>query len=175
MGRPTRYFDAFEAANTAGNPAGRDPGFRPDARAYRLDRPADMVVFEIDPAPQVLGKFKAETLAEMGATATAERRAVAVDLRDDWATALTTAGFDPDRPAADRRGVAGLPAPEAQDRLLDTITEPRARRAAGSPSRASWPPATSTTRRSARRCRPSPTTFAHPRLRPGFRRTGLHR
>ena len=123
MAARTRYFDAFfEAANTAGIRQAVILASGLDARAYRLDWPADMVVFEID-QPQVL-EFKAETLAEMGATATAERRAVAVDLRDDWATALTTAGFDPDRPAAwIAEGLLGYLPPEAQDRLLDTITE----------------------------------------------------
>ena len=123
MAARTRYFDEFFTASC-------DSGIRQavilasglDARAYRLDWPADMVVFEID-QPRVL-EFKAETLAEMGATATADRRAVAVDLRDDWATALTAAGFDPHRPTAwIAEGLLGYLPPEAQDRLLDTVTE----------------------------------------------------
>lgn len=122
MAARTRFFDHFFGAATAA-------GIRQavilasglDARAYRLDWPADMVVFEID-QPQVL-EFKAETLAEMGAVATTARRAVAVDLRDDWAAALTASGFDPNRPTAwIAEGLLGYLPPEAQDRLLDTIT-----------------------------------------------------
>jgi len=47
----------------------------------------------------------------------------AVDLRDEWADALRDAGFDPGRPAAwSAEGLLGYLPPEAQDRLLDTIT-----------------------------------------------------
>ena len=49
---------------------------------------------------------------------------VAVDLRDDWPAALRAAGFDPARPTAwSAEGLLGYLPPEAQDRLLDTITE----------------------------------------------------
>jgi methyltransferase (TIGR00027 family) len=49
---------------------------------------------------------------------------VAIDLRDDWPTALRTAGFDPAQPTAwSAEGLLGYLPPEAQDRLLDTITE----------------------------------------------------
>ena len=93
-----------------------------DARAYRLAWPAGTVVYEVD-QPQVID-FKSTTLAELGAAPTADRRVVAVDLRDDWPTALRAAGFDPGRPAAwSAEGLLGYLPPEAQDRLLDTITE----------------------------------------------------
>jgi methyltransferase (TIGR00027 family) len=73
--------------------------------------------------PQVI-EFKTNSLAELGAAPTAERRVVAVDLRDDWPTALRTAGFDPSQPTAwSAEGLLGYLPPEAQDRLLDTITE----------------------------------------------------
>jgi methyltransferase (TIGR00027 family) len=73
--------------------------------------------------PQVI-EFKSRTLGELGATPTADRRVVAVDLRDDWPTALRTAGFDPAQPTAwSAEGLLGYLPPEAQDRLLDTITE----------------------------------------------------
>ena len=53
-----------------------------------------------------------------------ERRTVAVDLRDDWPAALRAAGFDPAQPTAwSAEGLLGYLPPEAQDRLLDTITE----------------------------------------------------
>ena len=93
-----------------------------DARAYRLAWPAGTVVYEID-QPQVID-FKSRTMAELGATPTAYRRTVAVDLRDDWPAALRAAGFDPAQPAAwSAEGLLGYLPPEAQDRLLDTITE----------------------------------------------------
>jgi methyltransferase (TIGR00027 family) len=92
-----------------------------DSRAYRLPWPAGTTVYEID-QPQVI-EFKSRTLAEMGAQPTAYRRAVAVDLRDDWPAALRAAGFDPDQPTAwSAEGLLGYLPPEAQDRLLDTIT-----------------------------------------------------
>jgi methyltransferase (TIGR00027 family) len=93
-----------------------------DSRAYRLPWRTGTVVYEVD-QPQVI-EFKTRTLAELGAAPTADRRVVAVDLRDDWPTALRTAGFDPARPTAwSAEGLLGYLPPEAQDRLLDTITE----------------------------------------------------
>ncbi|OBA61718.1 SAM-dependent methyltransferase [Mycobacterium sp. 1100029.7] len=92
-----------------------------DSRAYRLDWPAGTVVYEVD-QPQVI-EFKTRALSDLGATPTTERRVVAVDLRDDWPNALRTAGFDPSQPAAwSAEGLLGYLPPEAQDRLLDTIT-----------------------------------------------------
>ena len=69
-----------------------------DARAYRLQWPAGMVVFEID-QPEVI-EFKTTTMAGLGAEPTADRRPVAVDLRNDWPAALADAGFDPASPTA---------------------------------------------------------------------------
>jgi methyltransferase (TIGR00027 family) len=92
-----------------------------DSRAYRLPWPAGTVVYELD-QPQVVA-FKTRTLAELGAAPTADRRVVAVDLRDDWPAALRAAGFDPARPVAwSAEGLLGYLPPEGQDRLLDTIT-----------------------------------------------------
>ena len=91
-----------------------------DARAYRLDWPAGTVVYEID-QPQVI-EFKTRTLAGLGAQPTADRRPVAVDLRDDWPSALRAAGFDPASPTAwSAEGLLGYLPPDAQDRLLDEI------------------------------------------------------
>jgi methyltransferase (TIGR00027 family) len=69
-----------------------------DSRAYRLDWPAGTSVYEID-LPKVLD-YKAQTLADVGATPTADRRAVPVDLRHDWPQALRDAGFDASTPTA---------------------------------------------------------------------------
>jgi methyltransferase (TIGR00027 family) len=92
-----------------------------DARAYRLPWPDGTTVYEID-QPQVI-EFKSRTLAEMGAQPTAHRRTVAIDLRDDWPAALRAAGFDSDQPTAwSAEGLLGYLPPEAQDRLLDTVT-----------------------------------------------------
>jgi methyltransferase (TIGR00027 family) len=92
-----------------------------DSRAYRLPWPAGTMVFEID-QPDVIA-FKSRTLAELGARPTAQRRTVAIDLRDDWPTALEAAGFDPSVPTAwSAEGLLGYLPPEAQDRLLDTVT-----------------------------------------------------
>ncbi len=119
----TKFFDEFFLAATKagiGQVVILASGL--DSRAYRLPWPAGTVVYEVD-QPQVI-EFKTRTLAGLGATPTADRRVVAVDLRDDWPTALRTAGFDPARPTAwSAEGLLGYLPPEAQDRLLDTITE----------------------------------------------------
>ncbi|MGD1236778.1 class I SAM-dependent methyltransferase [Mycobacterium seoulense] len=121
----TRYIDAFFAE--AG--AQQDPAIRQvvilasglDARAYRLPWAAGTTVFEID-QPQVI-EFKTATIADLGAKPTAEVRAVPIDLRHDWPSALRRAGFDTGRPAAwAAEGLLGFLPPEAQDRLLDDIT-----------------------------------------------------
>ena len=92
-----------------------------DARAYRLPWPAGTVVYEID-QPEVIA-FKTTTLTGLGAEPTADRRTVAIDLRQDWPAALREAGFDADRPTAwIAEGLLGYLPPDAQDRLLDNIT-----------------------------------------------------
>jgi methyltransferase (TIGR00027 family) len=92
-----------------------------DARAYRLPWPAGTTVYEID-QPKVI-EFKSRTLAELGAAPTACRHTVAIDLRGDWPAALRAAGFDPDQPTAwSAEGLLGYLPPDAQDRLLDTVT-----------------------------------------------------
>ncbi|MGW7685581.1 SAM-dependent methyltransferase [Kribbella sp. NPDC054772] len=69
-------------------------------------------------------EFKTRALAELGAVPTADGRVAAVDLRDDWPAVLRAAGFDPAAPTAwSAEGLLGYLPPEAQDRLLDTITE----------------------------------------------------
>jgi methyltransferase (TIGR00027 family) len=92
-----------------------------DARAYRLRWPAGTVVYEID-QPKVI-EFKTATMESIGATATAERRAVSVDLREDWPAALRRNGFDDTLPTAwSAEGLLVYLPPEAQDRLFDDIT-----------------------------------------------------
>jgi methyltransferase (TIGR00027 family) len=86
-----------------------------------LSWPAGTVVYEID-QPQVIA-FKTDTLAGLGAVPTADRRAVSIDLRDDWPKALAEAGFDVTQPSAwSAEGLLPYLPPEAQDRLFDHIT-----------------------------------------------------
>ena len=93
-----------------------------DSRAFRLPWHAGTVVYEVD-QPQVL-EFKTHALGELRAVPTAERRTAPAELRDDWPRALRSAGFDPARPTAwSAEGLLSYLPPEAQDRLLDTITE----------------------------------------------------
>lgn len=93
-----------------------------DSRAYRLPWPADTVVYEID-QPAVID-FKTGVLATLGAQPTAQHRTVGIDLRENWPTALTAAGFNPAVPTAwlAEGLLIYLPA-DAQDRLFDTITD----------------------------------------------------
>jgi methyltransferase (TIGR00027 family) len=93
-----------------------------DARAYRLPWVAGTTVYEID-QPQVI-EFKTATIAELGSKPTADVRAVPIDLRHDWPAALREAGFDTGRPAAwTAEGLLGFLPSDAQDRLLDNVTE----------------------------------------------------
>ncbi|GAB3012236.1 SAM-dependent methyltransferase [Mycobacterium bourgelatii] len=118
----TRFYDQFFIDATRG-------GIRQavilasglDARAYRLPWPVGTVVYEVD-MPEVI-EFKTLTLSDLGAEPTAERRTVAIDLRDDWATALKEAGFDTQRPSAwSAEGLLVYLPDDAQDALFDNIT-----------------------------------------------------
>jgi methyltransferase (TIGR00027 family) len=118
----TRYFDDFFTGATK-------DGVRQavilasglDTRTYRLRWPAGTVVYEID-QPQVIA-FKTNTLADLGAAPTVDRRAVGIDLRDDWPAALRESGFDVTQPTAwSAEGLLPYLPPEAQDRLFDHIT-----------------------------------------------------
>ncbi|KHO25784.1 class I SAM-dependent methyltransferase [Mycolicibacterium setense] len=119
----THFFDEYFAAAAAA-------GIRQivilasglDSRAYRLDWPAGTTVYEID-QPKVL-EYKAETLAAHGVQPSAQRREVAIDLRQDWPTALREAGFDDGQPTAwlAEGLLMYLPA-DAQDRLFELVTE----------------------------------------------------
>lgn len=117
----TRFFDDFFVQAT-------ESGIRQavilasglDTRAYRLPWPAGTIVYEID-QPEVI-EFKTQVLADLGAQPTAERRTVAIDLREDWPSALLDAGFDPSKPTAwSAEGLLVYLPPEAQDRLFDNV------------------------------------------------------
>lgn len=93
-----------------------------DARAYRLPWPEDTSVYEID-QPQVIS-FKTATLARLDAEPRATHRVVPIDLRNDWPAALREAGFDAAAPAAwSAEGLLQYLPPEAQDLLLDNLTQ----------------------------------------------------
>jgi methyltransferase (TIGR00027 family) len=118
----TRFYDDFFVDATRG-------GIRQavivaaglDARAYRLPWSEGTVVYEVD-MPDVI-EFKTSTLSKLGAEPTAERRTVAVDLRDAWPAALQAAGFDPQAPSAwSAEGLVVYLPPEAQDALFGNIT-----------------------------------------------------
>ena len=123
----TRYFDEFFlGAAQAGIRQAVILASGLDSRGYRLSWPDGMVVFEID-QPKVI-EFKTDTLSALGAAPTADLRPIAIDLRQDWPAALRQAGFDPGQPTAwIAEGLLGFLPPEAQDRLLDNITELSAR------------------------------------------------
>jgi methyltransferase (TIGR00027 family) len=117
----TKFFDDFFTEATAA-------GIRQavilasglDARAYRLSWPDGTVVYEID-QPKVI-EFKNATMASIGAAPTADRRAVSIDLREDWPAALRRNGFDKAKPTAwTAEGLLMYLPPEAQDRLFDDI------------------------------------------------------
>jgi len=118
----TRFFDEFflEATN-AGIRQAVILASGLDARAYRLPWPPGTTVYEID-QPEVI-EFKTATLTKLGAVPTTERRAVAIDLRHNWAGGLRAAGLDPAQPTAwSAEGLLPFLPPEAQDALLDNIT-----------------------------------------------------
>ncbi len=134
----TKFFDDFfltatgggnSTTATDGNSNAASDGVRQavilasglDSRPYRLPWPDGTVVYEID-QPKVI-EFKTATMTDIGATPTAERRTVAIDLREDWPAALRRSGFDESKPTAwSAEGLLVYLPPEAQDRLFDHIT-----------------------------------------------------
>jgi len=117
----TRYFDDyFEAVTGAGIRQIVILAAGLDARAYRLAWPDGTVVYELD-QPRVL-EFKRDALAANGDKALTDRRAVAVDLREDWQMALRDNGFDPTvRSAWLLEGLLIYLPAAAQDELFATI------------------------------------------------------
>lgn len=123
MAMRTKFFDEYFLRVT-------DSGIRQavilaaglDSRAYRLPWPSGTVVFEVD-QPAVI-EFKNGTLADLGAAPTATHKTVGVDLREDWPKALREAAFDDTIPTAWlAEGLLIYLPPDAQDRLIDTITD----------------------------------------------------
>ncbi len=99
QGARTRFFDNyFRQAAEAGVRQVVILAAGLDSRAYRLAWPGGTTIFELD-RPQVLD-FKRQVLAEQGATPNADRREIAIDLREDWPQALRDSGFDASKPSA---------------------------------------------------------------------------
>jgi methyltransferase (TIGR00027 family) len=119
----THFFDAyFTQATGAGIRQVVILAAGLDSRAYRLAWPDGTVVYEID-LPKVL-EYKAQTLARHGAEPTTDRRAVPVDLRDDWPQALRDAGFDPARPTAWlAEGLLPFLPAAAQEAMFDSVDQ----------------------------------------------------
>jgi methyltransferase (TIGR00027 family) len=92
----TRWFDDFltERVTEGGQVVGLGAGL--DTRAYRMDWPRGVTLFEVD-QPAVLA-YKRDRLGPSGAVERCDRREIAVNLADDWPAALRDAGFEPDRP-----------------------------------------------------------------------------
>jgi len=91
-----------------------------DARAWRLPWPDGTTVYELDQA-KVLD-FKLSTLQRRGSQPTAQLVSVAVDLRQDWPTALQEAGFDPSAPSVwSAEGLVRYLPAKAQDLLFERI------------------------------------------------------
>jgi methyltransferase (TIGR00027 family) len=68
-----------------------------DTRAFRLEWPAGMQVFELDQGAVL--ERKQTILDQAGAKPTCERHVIAADLADDWEALLVTAGIDSAQPA----------------------------------------------------------------------------
>jgi methyltransferase (TIGR00027 family) len=93
-----------------------------DARAWRLPWVDGSVVYEID-QPQVLA-FKADALAAHGSQPATTYRAVPIDLRADWPTALREAGFDPSTPTAwSAEGLLPYLPAAGQDLLFERVAD----------------------------------------------------
>jgi methyltransferase (TIGR00027 family) len=119
----TRFFDNFVTeACRAGIRQVVILGSGLDARPYRLWWPAGTTVYDID-QPEVID-FKTQTLRGLGAVPAANRRAVGVDLRQDWPEALGRIGFDTTEPTVwiAEGLLIGFLQPATQDRLLDSVT-----------------------------------------------------
>jgi methyltransferase (TIGR00027 family) len=91
-----------------------------DTRAYRLDWPDGVTLFEVD-QPRVL-EFKESVLGSLGAAPRCERRAVPTDLRGDWRKPLRDQGLDPDSRAVwQAEGLLQYLTGEAEKQLFDYV------------------------------------------------------
>ncbi|WP_280307485.1 SAM-dependent methyltransferase [Nocardia neocaledoniensis] len=100
-----------------------------DTRAFRMDLPADVTVFELD-LPELFA-FKEPVLRATGARSTARRHVLPIDLRAEWSTALRAKGFRADLPThwIDEGALGYLPVAEHHRVLADltALSAPRSR------------------------------------------------
>lgn len=118
-----RFFDDFFTdASAAGLSQVAIVASGLDSRAYRLPWRPGTTVYEID-QPEVI-ELKTAVMDELGAAPAAERRTVSIDLRQDWPTALRSAGFEATQSTAwNAEGLLiGFLPPDAEERLLDNVT-----------------------------------------------------
>ncbi|OBF19144.1 SAM-dependent methyltransferase [Mycobacterium kubicae] len=123
VGVRTRFFDDFfTRASGSGVRQAVILAAGLDSRAYRLAWPVDHTLFEID-QPRVL-EFKQQVLDLRGAVPATRRVTIATDLREDWAGALVSAGFDPNQPTAwALEGLLPYLPGAAQDALFERLDE----------------------------------------------------
>ncbi|RSD14913.1 SAM-dependent methyltransferase [Amycolatopsis eburnea] len=126
-GLRTRVFDDVVRASATPQVVLLGAGL--DTRALRLDLPAATRVFEVDRADVL--SFKTAVLDAVGARARVRCDRLAVDLAEDWAGALLTAGFAADRPTTwIAEGVLPYLSPQVEERVLalvDRLSAPGSR------------------------------------------------
>jgi methyltransferase (TIGR00027 family) len=89
----TRFYDERLLEATRDSPVRQVvlPAAGLDTRAFRLDWPPGVDLYELDQA-EVL-TYKESVLSPLGADLRCNRRTIAVDLRDPWTKALVAAGY----------------------------------------------------------------------------------
>jgi methyltransferase (TIGR00027 family) len=92
----TRFFDDYLLASGCEQIVLLAAGL--DTRAFRLDWPPNVRLFELD-LPELL-EYKEKVLAAQDAEPRSARTVLRVDLREDWASQLIGAGFRPTEPTA---------------------------------------------------------------------------
>ncbi|MCV7360882.1 SAM-dependent methyltransferase [Mycolicibacterium neworleansense] len=93
-----------------------------DTRAFRMDLPDSVTVFEID-LPELF-EFKEPVLAAAEVTPSCRRHVIAADLRSDWTKPLCDSGFRSHIPTlwVDEGALAYLP-PEPRDDVVVALTD----------------------------------------------------
>ncbi|MBO0853940.1 MAG: SAM-dependent methyltransferase [Nocardia sp.] len=93
-----------------------------DTRAFRMELPADVVIFEID-LPELF-EFKERVLAREGLGPRCRRKVIIADLSKEWRKLLLDNGFDADQPTLwVDEGALGYLTKEWNQRVVRTLTE----------------------------------------------------
>ncbi|MFE3960220.1 SAM-dependent methyltransferase [Nocardia sp. NPDC059091] len=93
-----------------------------DTRAYRLDLPPALHIYEID-LPELFA-FKEPVLSATAATPTCHRHVVIADLRENWRKPLLDTGFDPTVPTCwVDEGSLGYLNEDWNRQVVQTLTE----------------------------------------------------